>query len=537
MIRIVGLAMLLILAYAAVKTFQAHTKIGKRLLARDKLAKHLSQQEILELIETAFWIGPAEIKAETAASDAGPQSVDIVCKDVTYRVASEPNGDGTAILKVDSIYKLNGLFDLFSIKSLRYLQGENRIRCHIMSLLDSTFMEHPREFYVDIHAAYMARYYAIAVLMAAIMIGGVLNTGLTGFGILCGIIAIVTFIFWAFRDYGKQMVYDKLLDGDPIPEYWDNESLMNLLRDSLRVDTLKRLYFGTHGEVLAETSHGTYKIATTFQNPKLFVSIQGTESGLETYLEADRIRGTIRKIIDSSQAEDLDAKTNSLFLTSGISRVCAKIWRYSIILLIAGLILTRVINTKDIDLPFFSRIDLNISDSDYSADMSDDPQDLTDSADKISESETQPSADPEPADAPEPLPEDSETALPDNNWDLLNTPSSDESEDTQYWGTYQLISSDPYCTAELIIEFISDGALIYLDGNAVYGQNVANVYGELEILDNQHFYYEDPEIGSSLSLTYDPDTRLLEVSEDGSFGGIGVTFAGTYAQTSGSIIP
>lgn len=108
----------------------------------------------------------------------------------------------------------------------------------------------------------------------------------------------------------------------------------------------------------------------------------------------------------------------------------------------------------------------------------------------------------------------------------------EQESETQFWGTYDMISSTPNATAHLEIIYGSDDGQIYLSGAANYDGNTSEILGVLEIVNNQHFRFKDKESGTTLDMTYDPTTSILTVSGEED---IGATFAGTYAQTSGFI--
>lgn len=101
------------------------------------------------------------------------------------------------------------------------------------------------------------------------------------------------------------------------------------------------------------------------------------------------------------------------------------------------------------------------------------------------------------------------------------------SSDAPYLGEYTMASENMFATLKL---YYSNGGDIYIDGIANYNAHAGEVFGEIRVVDDNHLSLEED--GNRLDITYDAEAQRLIVEETGTFGGIGVTFAGTYVRNS-----
>lgn len=139
-----------------------------------------------------------------------------------------------------------------------------------------------------------------------------------------------------------------------------------------------------------------------------------------------------------------------------------------------------------------------------------------------------PSSTDEPADTRSPaddLPDTSPTADPKDD---IEPAAATASPDAPYLGEYEMVSEYGDATATLNL-YYSNGGEIYAEGIANYLTHVGEVFGAVQIIDDSHLSYEED--GNRLDMTYDAATQSLIAEETGSFGGVGVTFAGTYTRS------
>lgn len=139
-----------------------------------------------------------------------------------------------------------------------------------------------------------------------------------------------------------------------------------------------------------------------------------------------------------------------------------------------------------------------------------------------------PSSTDKPADTrstAEDLPDTSSTDEPKDN---MEPAVATASPDAPYLGEYKMVSEYGDATATLNLYYSNNGE-IYADGIANYLTHVGEVFGAVQIIDGSHLSYEED--GNCLDITYDAAVQSLIVEETGSFGGVGVTFAGTYTRS------
>ena len=138
-----------------------------------------------------------------------------------------------------------------------------------------------------------------------------------------------------------------------------------------------------------------------------------------------------------------------------------------------------------------------------------------------------PSSTDEPADTQSTAEDLPDTSSTDEPKDDIGTAVATASPEAPYLGEYKMISEYSDATATLNLYYSNDGE-IYADGIANYLTHVGEVFGAVQIIDGSHLSYEED--GNCLDITYDAATQSLIVEETGSFGGVGVTFAGTYTR-------
>lgn len=139
-----------------------------------------------------------------------------------------------------------------------------------------------------------------------------------------------------------------------------------------------------------------------------------------------------------------------------------------------------------------------------------------------------PSSADEPADTQSPADDLLDTSSTDDPKGDIEPAAATASPDAPYLGEYKMVSEYGDATATLKL-YYSNGGEIYADGIANYLTHAGEVFGAVQIIDSNHLAYEED--GNRLDITYDAAAQSLIVEETGSFGGVNVTFAGTYSRS------
>lgn len=528
-------------------------------------------------------------------------SVEVICKGVTYRLVLSQDENNASKLTVSAVLKsgsgdIEHIRHLQEANRIRCFIME-RVN---PSFTDQPkeFYNAIRTMHLLRYGSIsvMVAFACYAILPE--ILNRILGADVSSIYMLCAALVAGLYICFgiALPGYLEQTRSEELLDGVPVCESMDNEAIMQLLQEKLHTRALKSLYYDETGAVSIKGKCGTYHVMVSPEHPKLFVTTQGSKNA-RACQEAYYIRCAIMKLFDSAYPENTE-KAYGLLSTVRRGRLLAYLSVLVFVVLIAVPILSNTYSSNGISNSYLSQYSdtvtvgeafdqffaepnwesykvgsqkyvdfrggctlwgepatmvitffLGNNDTFHVSNIMINGQDLlelswplileTIYSDAATEPKTAPPPEPDfnlgdtmptGADSPYDAP-----AIPDENFD--HTSTSDESEDTQFWGSYQMISDDPYLSAQLEIIYVSEDGQVYLSGTANYEDRTSEVYGQLEVLHSQYFHFEDANFDGYLNLYYDPDTCILTVEGDGVFDDSDISFVGTYAQTSGAIVP
>lgn len=292
--------------------------IETRVFAGALLSGQFSYQEIAELLQAAAWIrDKKEVKLSDPGEDDHSGLIEVVCKGVTYQVRIASYGENSSKLTVSAVFKSES----WDIERVRRLQEANRIRCRIMERANPGFTEQPQKYYGAIKTLCLLRYCAIALIAAFLcyvavpqILNWILGAGsVQEIHVLGMMIVVILFIYSgvALSPYIIETRSEKLLDGVSVPQYWSNDDLMDLLRDTLRIRTMQSLYFDETGSVAIKGKHAVYVVKISAECPRLSVTIQGSNEAA-AYQEADYIQCSIAKLFNSTHPENPEAMYQTL---------------------------------------------------------------------------------------------------------------------------------------------------------------------------------------------------------------------------------
>ncbi|MBD5098632.1 MAG: hypothetical protein HDT35_03620 [Clostridiales bacterium] len=292
--------------------------IETRVFAGDLLSGQFSYQEIAELLQAATWIrDKKEVKLSDPGEDDHSGLIEVVCKGVTYQVRIASYGENSSKLTVSGVFKSES----WDMERVRRLQEANRIRCRIMERANPGFTEQPQKYYGAIKTLCLLQYCAIALIAAFLcyiavpqILTWILGAGsVQGIHVLGMMVVVILFIYSgvALSPYIIHTRSEKLLDGVPVPQYWSNDDLMELLRDKLRIRTMQSLYFDETGSVAIKGKHAAYVVRVSAECPRLSIEIQDS-SEAAAYQEADYIQCSIAKLFNSTHPENPEAMYQTL---------------------------------------------------------------------------------------------------------------------------------------------------------------------------------------------------------------------------------
>lgn len=343
-----------LLVYAiAIKPRQVASIIDTRLSAGDQVHDPVHCQDIVELLQGADWIrDKKDVKLVNNDKIGDPQLVEIACKGVTYQIRITPDGKETSKLTVSTVFKS----DSWDIEKVRCVQEANRIRCRIMEQVDPGFAEQSQEYYGIIKTMYLLRYCAIAVIagvLCRVAIPEILNRilgpdSISDLHILGMAIVVLLFVGFgvALSPYITVTRSEKLLDGFFVPQYLDNEALMELLRDKLHIKTMDSLYFDESGTVALKGKYATYLIEISPKRPRLSVVIQESDAA-EAYQEANYIQCSIMKLFNSAHPENPE-KMYTMLMTIRRGNLLKVISALAFVVLLDAPFLTNYFGSKGV---------------------------------------------------------------------------------------------------------------------------------------------------------------------------------------------